>query len=162
VPVQANAAPAMTNDERAVAVHQKITELVAKIPDSSGDGIGILENILNVEKASDMIDLGSELPKIEQYFGHQLRIETVRKNKSDYVDGPDFYLIFEGVDTSTGEEIVTGCGGESVVATFAKLWDMGALPALCVFSKSEKPTARGYYPINVAVLAVSSTQTVDA
>ena len=81
-----------------------------------------------------------------------LRIESVSWNKSDYAEGLPYYATFQGTvleGPHKDEEFVTNCGGWQTVVVAYQCVKKHGLPRNFVFHKSDKPTSRGFYPVNL-------------
>lgn len=145
-----------------------IHSLMDSVPDAGGDGLSILTPILNANSAEDLVgEDASELPDVEMFFDHDLRIEAIVKQMSDqqYLSDErisDYYLIVTAHDLTTGEDVKFSTGAASPSVKLIKLYQFGAFPCTVRFSQAKKQTKRGYYPVNMAVLAVTSRETVNA
>lgn len=157
VPARAGEPVVWTRSQVEVAA----SALLESIPDMvDDDGSGIYGRLLD---AQDWEDLNSEskLPAGKDLVGKRLRVGAIGKRPSDMVaeDGDpgfrlDFYLVIDSVDTATGEMIRWQTSAPGLVLPLAKLHQFGKLPAIVYITQAEKPTKRGFRPINLTVLAV--------
>lgn len=145
--------------ERELALRTKINDLIDRIPDAGGDGLGILERILEADLDALTGEQEGTTP-VESLYGHILRVDDISKIHSEYADAPGtvtpYYLVLRGTDTDTGDTFVTTLSGASVMLTLARY--LGHFPVMVKLS--EKRTNNGYDVQNVAVLAYK--ETVDA
>ncbi|MDE1882265.1 MAG: hypothetical protein KGI89_17155 [Euryarchaeota archaeon] len=95
---------------------------------------------------------GSKDGELPPLTGRPLRVKRIGFNNGDesyrQEERTAIYAVLE-VETEGGDTILASCGGESVVAYFAKRWAEGWLPVDVVISPSEKATRAGYHPLNV-------------
>lgn len=95
---------------------------------------------------------GSRDGELPPLTGMPLRVHQVGFNNGDEQYQQDnriaIYAVLE-VETQDGRRILASCGGQSVVAYFAKRWEEGWLPVDVVISPSDKVTKAGYRPLNV-------------
>jgi hypothetical protein len=92
-----------------------------------------------IDPRSDLMDVG-------------LRVESVSWNRSTYAEGLPFYATFHGVvleGPQVAQEFVTNCGSWQAVVVAYQCVKRNWLPKDFVFHKSDKPTARGFYPVNL-------------
>lgn len=104
--------------------------------------------ILNADNFEDMFyGTGDEPDK--ELFDIGLEITEISFNKSTYQDGLPFYATFKGKRLDTGKEFVTNCGGWQPTLVAYQMIKNGWLPKTVHFHRAERPTAAGYYPINI-------------
>jgi len=149
-----------TQDPREIAILQSVAELLDRIPDAGGDGFGIIENILNANSVEDLLgEDSSKADDLDDMLGAQIRIDDLHKWESDFQGQPgqisDKYLICHGYNLASNTDVVFAVGGATPIAKLAKLWSFGVFPIVAVFKRSEKPTAQGFYPMNMSVVNVS-------
>lgn len=93
----------------------------------------------SINPRADLMDVG-------------LRVESVSWNKSDYGEGLPFYATFHGTileGPHKDTEFVTNCGGWQTVVVAYQCVKKYGLPKEFVFHKADKPTSRGFYPVNL-------------
>lgn len=81
-------------------------------------------------------------------MNRSIKVERVRYAQSGFAAGLPFYLVVDGVDTSTGEVGQWVTGATTVVAALTRAAFAGHLPVVGRQSESAKPTKSGYTPIN--------------
>jgi hypothetical protein len=134
------------------AIAEAFAALVYLVPEAApGDVMDIIGPIL---QATDWEQLNNteKLPSSQTLVGHKLRVEKISRKPSDHPTGTGFYLLCEGVDLETGEQLRFTAGGTQAVAVLSKLFTLGNLPAFVQFS--EVNTSAGNTAINAAVLGV--------
>ena len=137
-------------------------ELMALVPDApEDDGSGILGRIL---AADDWEDLNSQtsLPNAKDVANRTLRYTGVVKRESDLEtedDGSglrlDHYLVVDAVDIHNGEVVRFQTSAASVTLAIAKMVAFGKVPFVGTIRPVDKPTRRGFRPLNLTVEAVS-------
>jgi hypothetical protein len=105
-----------------------------------------LAAILAADNADEVLN-ANVITKAEDILGHRLTVEGVRAAESDYADGPDFYLIFDCFDNSTGKPVTVECGAAEVVVKVARLAQLGLLPVDLVIRRKDKATRNGFFPL---------------
>jgi hypothetical protein len=117
--------------------------------DSEESGPSIIPALIaNAQKPEDLFG-GSDLEKVENHYGETLRVLGINGvNNSDFKDGLGIYLVLT-VATTDGETFALGVGSADAVAKLCALNDMDAFPYDVAFVLSEKPTKRGFYPVNM-------------
>jgi hypothetical protein len=156
--------PARAGDPKSTsiaAVTDMALALSGAIPDAvDDDGSGIIGRLL---EADSWEDLNSEagLPNGKDVAGRRLITQAIAKRQSDLVADEDssgiklpFYLVIDAVDERTGEAVRWQTSAPALVVPLMKLHLWAKLPALTEVRKADKPTKRGFYPLNMHVHAV--------
>ena len=141
------------------AIQQAALALIQMIPDMpESDGAGILADILNAESPDDL-NRGTKLPSGPDLAPCQLVITDVHKMPSDLAGDDDdtgvrlgHYLIIESTSGPYREPIRWQTSAPGLVLPIAKLYAWGKLPALVEIKESDKPTRRGFRPLNLTVV----------
>lgn len=89
--------------------------------------------------------------------GKRLSIRDIIRRPSQFEDGPQVFLVARCADVKTGEEITMTTSALAVIVQLCMAYKMGMFPLLAEVIVAEKPTARGYYPYHLNVLAAGNT-----
>lgn len=133
-----------------------LLEAVEHIPASGAGGLdGILETLLAAKSVDDLNrpwngTSGRELA------GRRLRLTDVIRRPSQFEDGPQLFLVVTAADAKTGERVTMTTSALAVILQVAVAWNLGMFPLLVDVTVAEKPTARGYYPYHLTVLAAGN------
>jgi hypothetical protein len=115
--------------------------------DTSGDSF--LASVIDGAQSADDLFAESELDAVENHLGETLTIQSVDGvRNSDFEGGLGVYLIVTAT-TLDGELLRLAVGQGDPLAKIVKLHELDALPYPVAFERSEKPTKRGFYPINL-------------
>jgi len=136
--------------------------MASMVPDAvDDDGSGIIGNLLEATSWEDL-NAQSKLPNGKDVAGRRLIVQALAKRQSDLTADEDssgiklpFYLIVDAVDERTGEAVRWQTSAPALVVPLIKLHGWSKLPALCEVRKADKPTKRGFYPLNLHVHAVA-------
>lgn len=134
--------------------------LFDRIPEPERDGgIGMLADILNSASIDDLIGEPEKLPNAQDMAGKRLKITGLIRLESDEAyrqqTGFPWYIVAEGVDTSTGEVIRFNTGSAQVMAKLVTAFARHNVAAvICEIRRAEKATRNGFYPLNCNILAV--------
>lgn len=106
------------------------------------------QSILDADDFESMF-AESSLEPAESLFDKGLHVTHINFNESDYAEGIPFYATFHGKVLDTGEDFIANCGAWQVTVVAYKCLKNDWLPRDFMFHRSEKPTKRGYYPVNI-------------
>jgi hypothetical protein len=117
---------------------------------------GILETLLAAQTVDDLNrpwngTSGRELA------GRRLRLTDVIRRPSQFDDGPQLFLVITAADAKTGERVTMTTSALAVILQVAIAWNLNMFPLLVDVVAAEKPTARGYYPYHLTVLAAGTS-----
>lgn len=119
-----------------LAMLSQFSELVTQVPVAADDdGSGIIARILEADTV-DALAEDDGLPSSKDLAPFTVMVQQVTRRPSDHPSNTGFYLIVDGVITSTGQVIKFSAGGEQTVAMLAKLHQLGALPCQVQFTKA--------------------------
>jgi hypothetical protein len=108
----------------------------------------IFADIMAADDAASILGAGSAT-KAEDVLGLDLLLEGVEWRDSDEGNsGPGVYALLHVV-TREGEKLTVSCGAGDVVFRVRKLELSDVLPTWVKLTKATKPTAAGYYPLNI-------------
>lgn len=145
-------APAISEE-----VLSALLDAVEHIPAEGGGGMdGILETLLAAQTVDDLNrpwngTSGRELA------GRRLRLTDVIRRPSQFDDGPQLFLVITAADAKTGERVTMTTSALAVILQVAIAWNLNMFPLLVDVVAAEKPTARGYYPYHLTVLAAGTS-----
>jgi hypothetical protein len=123
----------------------------AVMDDPAAISAAIVANILQARTAEDVFGTNDVTPA-EDVLGQRLTIRGVRWNRSRYDDGPTVYAMIDAVDDD-GEVLTISCSGRNVMAQLFRLNELGAFPAVCAIVQADRPTAAGYFVLNLVARA---------
>lgn len=108
----------------------------------------ILMDIANGETLDAI--LGADTVGLKNFLDVPFVINRAEMRKGDdaYTEGLGYYVVIFAT-TDDGNNIVITCGASNVVAQVIALMKGDHLPVRVVARESDKPTARGYYPIKL-------------
>lgn len=106
----------------------------------------IVLRILESPDVDAVFDQAGTTPCTE-IIGKQIQIEGARAMKSAFESGATMYLLLDVVDLATGEKLLVTCGARNVMAQLYRIQQLDGYPVACRITKSERPTAEGYYPL---------------
>lgn len=135
----------------------KVRELVSAIPDNDDQGA---ENIINQLLAAESVDdLNApwEGTSGRKLAGKRLQIRGISARRSSFEGGTGIFLVADAVDASTGDKAVFTTSALSCVIQLAQAYKLGMFPLLVEIVLAERPTARGFYPYHLRVLAAGSS-----
>jgi hypothetical protein len=136
-------------------VDAQIMELFAAVPDEAdADEVDMAARILQATSIEEL-QQGGSLPNAEDMEGRTLLVQRVTKRPSTVGNGLPWYLLVDSVNTETGEYVRWQTSATTVALTLCKLVALGGLPETIRISRSEKPTKRGFYPLNIAIVDVT-------
>jgi hypothetical protein len=92
-----------------------------------------------------------ETAQADKLVGRIIRVDALTRRPSQYKDGLGIFLVVNGVDTKTGESIVTTTSAMGVVAQLVKAHTAGWLPLYVEWVIAERVTENGYRPQHLKV-----------
>ena len=144
------------------AVLEAATALLDLIPDAvDDDGSGIIARLLDAESWEDL-NQDSKLPAGKDIHGRDLVVRGMVKRFSDIEPEDDdlgvrlpHYLVIDSVYSGKGTEVRWQTSAPGLVIPLCKLYVWGKLPATVHIHQADKPTKRGFRPLNLEVLSVN-------
>ena len=106
----------------------------------------IVMQILAAEDVDAVFDIAGTTP-CEEVLDRPLQIDQARAMRSAYDAGATMYLLLDVVDLETGESLKVTCGARNVMAQLYRITQVGKLPVRARISRTDRPTAAGYYPL---------------
>lgn len=136
-------------------ITSKLVSLLADVPDfDGGDGLGMVDDILNASTWQDLQGEANGLPKAELVANRELIVTRIEKAESTIADSlTPFYLIVTSYDPAKQEVVRWQTSAATVMAKLVRLHSLNALPVIVRLSKADKPTRSGMFPMNMTVLA---------
>lgn len=128
--------------------------MIVDVPDAGGDGIeGILLAIATATSAAEL-DEPWRAGGLGRYVDEPIVVTGIRKMPSDFgAGGLAWFLIVDGAVRATGEKVAATTGSISVVAQLVKAHNLGLFPLTVIPRLSKRPTADGYFPQHLEVVA---------
>lgn len=140
----------------------QVLDAVELIPAEGGGGMeGILTQLLSAATIDDLNKpwagtSGRELA------GRRLTIRDLIRRPSAFDDGPAIFLVVHAADAKTGEEVTFTTSALAVIVQLAIAHRMGLFPLLAEIVVAAKPTAAGYYPYHLNILAAGNAPAASA
>lgn len=141
------------------AVQEAALVLIRMIPDMpESDGAGIIADLLNAT-SPDELNRSSKLPAGQDLGGTEMTITDVHKLPSD-LDGEDdgtgvklgHYLIVDALVGTWRKPLRWQTSAPGLAVPVAQLYVWGKLPAHVRINRADKPTRRGFYPMNMEII----------
>lgn len=144
------------------AVLDMAVSLMEMIPEAvDDDGTGIIANLLAAEGWEDL-NTQAKLPAGKDLVGETLVLRAVSRRVSEIEDDEEgngfslpHYLIIDSVRSGLATEVRWQTSSPGLVVPICKLYVWGKFPATVRIDQSDKPTKRGFRPLNLNVLAVN-------
>lgn len=147
-----------TTDTAEVAAYSpeiiaQVRELVAAIPDNDDTGAeNIVAQLLAAETIDDL-NAPWDGTSGRNLAGKRLQVRGVSARRSTFEGGTGIFLVADAVDAKTGERAVFTTSALAVVLQLAQAYKRGMFPLLAEVVVAERPTARGFYPYHLRILA---------
>jgi len=127
--------------------------MVMMVPESEGDGADrIVLAILGAQSWEELSDPWNS-ERADRLVGVDIAIHTITRHVSSYAEGLGVFLVVHGKRLDTEEEMVFSTGSVSVVAQLVRAYALAAFPVYAQLIKSDRPTAKGYYPMHLNISA---------
>lgn len=126
----------------------------ATIPPVGDVGASLEDATTNASTLEELEALQRPPVSTEDVFGHLLEIQDVKVLPSEHAGqqgSPNCYAVVQAWDLDTETSVKVTVGGRSALMGLYKLLELGALPYMVEFNKSEKATRNGFYPINMTL-----------
>lgn len=129
-----------------------LRQLVEQLDEADGD----MENriVMQVLSATDAEDVDApwQSRKLSDWNGEIITVHTLKRMPSDLDADVPYYLVVQGVEGKTGKPVTATTSSKAVMAQLLKLHLLGALPLSVIPRKTERPTARGFYPEHLEIV----------
>jgi len=134
-----------------------VRELVAAIPGNDDAGAENIVTQLLAATTIDDLNAPWEGTSGRNLAGKRLQVRGVTARKSSFDGGTGIFLVADAVDAKTGDKAVFTTSALAVVIQLAQAHKLGMFPLLVEVVVADRPTARGFYPYHLRVLAAGST-----
>lgn len=141
--------------DAAIALMEMVPEAV------DDDGTGIIANLLAAENWEDL-NSQTKLPAGKELVGETLVLRAISRRVSELEDDDEgtgiklpHYLIIDSVRSGLGTGVRWQTSSPGLVVPIVKLYVWGKFPATVRIDQSDKPTKKGFRPLNLNVLAVN-------
>lgn len=131
----------------------QVRELVAAIPDNSDSGAEAIVAQLLAAETIDDLNAPWDGTSGRNLAGKRLTIRGISARPSSFEGGAGIFLVADAVDAKTGERAVFTTSALAPVIQLAQAYRRGLFPLLVEIVVAERPTARGFYPYHLRVLA---------
>lgn len=139
--------------EYSPAVLAKVRALVAAIPGDDGSGgERIVTQLLDATTVDDL-NAPWEGTSGRNLAGKRLSIRGLAQRPSSFEGGAGVFLVVDAADAKTGDATTFTTSSIAVVLQLAQAYAMGMFPLICEVVVSPRPTARGFYPYHLRILA---------
>ena len=127
--------------------------MVMMVPESEGDGADRI--VLAILQAASWDELSDpwNAEKTAALADVDLAMHTITRHVSSYTEGMGVFLVVHCKRLDTDEECVFATGSVSIVAQLVRAYALGAFPIYGQIKRSDKPTAKGYYPMHLDITA---------
>lgn len=143
-------------------VIEHVKRLIADIPGDDGSGASRIVEQLLAAKTFDDLNEPWESTSGKLLAGKRLRIRDLSQRPSQFEGQVGIFLVVDASDVKTGEQCTFTTSAMMVIVQLAVARDLGMLPMIADVVVAERPTARGFYPYHLKVLAVEKAQAVNA
>jgi hypothetical protein len=147
-----------TRDAAPVPVFSETTirqfaEMATMIPESEGSGSErILLAILNADNW-DALDDPWDTEAADELIGVEQSIYEIMRRPSRFADGLGMFLVIRSKLVGGDKEFVWTSSSVSVVGQLVRAYALDALPLVAILRKADQPTANGYYPQHLEIVA---------
>lgn len=156
------AVPAEAETEQYSAeVIEHVRRLIADIPGDDGTGAERIITQLLAAKTFDDLNEPWESTSGKKLAGMRLRIRGLSQRPSTFEGPVGIFLVVDAADVKTGEQMTFTSSAMAVIVQLAVARDLGMLPMIAEVVVAERPTARGFYPYHLKVLAVERPAAVS-
>jgi len=136
----------------------RVREAVQGIPESDGEGAeSIVRQLLDAQTIDDL-NAPWEGSSGRSLAGKRLSIRGCHQRPSSFEDGAGVFLVVDAADAKTGEALTFTTSAVSVVLQLARAWSLGLFPLIADVVVAERPTARGFYPYHLRIIAAGSKE----
>lgn len=108
----------------------------------------MMHRIYSATTAEEILS-GSKLETTDRVLDQPIQLVAVDWRDSDFTESFGIYAILTVVVGQTGETMQVGCGAGDVMARVRRLETLGLLPVWVRLTKATKPTASGFFPLNI-------------
>jgi hypothetical protein len=136
----------------------RVVAAVEGIPGDDGSGAeNIIRQLLDAATIDDL-NAPWEGTSGRNMNGKRLEIRGVTQRPSSFAEGAGIFLVADATDTKTGEPATFTTSALSVVIQLARAHQLGLFPVIADIVVAERPTARGFYPYHLRIVAAGRKQ----
>lgn len=136
----------------------RVIAAVEGIPGDDGSGAeNIVRQLLDATTIDDLNEPW-ESTSGKKLNGRRLEIRSITQRASSFEEGAGIFLVADAVDASSGEQTTFTTSALSVVIQLARAWQLGMFPIIADIVVAERPTARGFYPYHLRIVAAGRKQ----
>lgn len=146
---------------KSAKTREMFATMAGMVPTSGDDGAEMIVLAILGAKSWDELDTPWNSAKSDELIGVEVAIGEITRHESSYADGLGIFLVARGKRIDTGEDVAYSTGSVSVVAQLVRAYALGAFPLYTILHKSDRPTAKGYYPLHLEVLASGGGASVE-
>jgi len=144
----------LLSDAQAAGVD--LTPLLAQVPEAEDDAyVRIIRQLMSAQSAADLNN-PFDARGLEEYIDRPILVVGIHKMPSDFDEGLGVYLVVDIVTGPDDQHATITTGSVNCVVQLVRAYTMGAFPLACVPREAKRPTAKGYKPMHLEVIAVKS------
>lgn len=137
----------------AQAVGLDLTPLLAQVPEADEDAyVGIIRQLLGAQSAADLAAPFS-MSGLQEYLNTAITVWSIKRMPSDFDSGLGMYLVCEISAAGKDQRVSVSTGSTNIIVQLVKAHVAGWLPLHCIPREAKKPTAQGYTPMHLEVIA---------
>lgn len=160
MPTEQTTGPAASTDVATVDDDALTPELAAYVADMEAVQVSdpeevqraILNRILTATSLDEVLGR-QQIDHARDVLGVPLRVLGVRWMRSDFEGSVGTYAVIDVVRGDTGEHTAVTCGAAGVMGQLYKVAQFKAFPVDVVLTESDRPTANGYRPMWLELVA---------
>lgn len=136
----------------------QVHELVAQLPQES-DGGGAEAIVAALLSATSIDDLNApwDGSSSRALAGRRLEITGIHARPSSFDGGTGIFLVAQATDTKSGDRSTFTTSSIATVLQLAMAYKLGMFPIIADVVAADRPTARGFYPIHLRIVAAGRT-----
>lgn len=137
----------------AQSVGLDLTPLLAQVPEADDDAyVGIIRQLLGAQSAADLAAPFS-MNGLQEYLNTAITVWAIKRMPSDFDSGLGLYLVCDITAAGSEQHVNVSTGSTNVIVQLVKAHVAGWLPLHCIPREAKKPTANGYTPMHLEVIA---------
>lgn len=138
--------------ENAPGVLEAFLAMVEEIPEATDDAYArIVRQLINSDHPDDL-NRPWDANSLRDLIGEPIRVDSLRRMPSDFEAGIGFYLVVQGHNMRTDEDVTATTGSVAIVAQLARLASMRAIPITVIPREAARPSRNGFRPMHLEVL----------
>lgn len=137
----------------AQSVGLDLTPLLAQVPEADEDAyVGIIRQLLGAQSAADL-QAPFSITGMQDYLDKAITVWAIKRMPSDFDSGLGLYLVCDISEAGKEQRKSVSTGSTNIIVQLVKAHVAGWLPLHCIPREAKKPTAQGYTPMHLEVIA---------